>query len=133
MATADAFTSVWGPYPAYDDLARLQYGRRFWRDPIMRQRLLCHWLDERHPYRERFQRFRPLVEQVLESSAVDAELDQQLRSQNASLRAITREIPPVFGHFWKDSDPARASQRVRLILPVTESAGILPARCSGGL
>ena len=112
MAEAhDEFTDVWGPYPVYDDLARFEYGRRFWRDPVMRERLLRHWLDERHPYRDRFQEHRALVEEVLQSSASDKELDQSLRARNTSLRCVVREIPPVFGHFWKDSGGASASLR----------------------
>ena len=46
---------VWGPYASYDDVARVEYGRRLWR----------------------------------------------LREQGASLRAMAREIPPVFGSFFK--------------------------------
>jgi hypothetical protein len=105
------FLEVWGPYPVYDDLARLEYGRLFWRNPVMRQRLLRHWLDERHPYRERFQEYRALVEEALESSASDKELDRSFRARNTSLRCVVREIPPVFGHFWKDSDASGASLR----------------------
>jgi hypothetical protein len=110
-ASPEEFRAVWGPYPVYDDLARLEYGRRFWRDPMMRERLLRHWLDERHPYRERFIENRALVEEVLQSSAPDKELDLSLRERNTSLRCVAREIPPVFGHFWKDSDPSGASLR----------------------
>lgn len=80
-AAPDDFSQVWGPYPVYDDIARLQYGRMFWRDPVMRERLLCHWQDERHPYRERFERYRPLVEEVFQSSLSDKELDQSLRER----------------------------------------------------
>ena len=110
-AAPDEFTEVWGPYPVYDDLARLEYGRRFWRDRTMRERLLTHWLDERHPYRERFIEQRRLVEEVLESNVSDKELDRSLRERSTSLRCVVREIPPVFGQFWKDSEPLRASLR----------------------
>jgi hypothetical protein len=109
-ADSDEFIQVWGPYPVYDDISRLQYGRILWRKSAMRERLLRHWLDERHPYRDRFQEHRTLVEEVLESSTPDKELDQSLRARNTSLRCVTREIPPVFGHFWKDSANADPSQ-----------------------
>ncbi len=89
-------------YVNYDDLARLEYGRMFWRNPEMRQRLLDHWTDPRHPYRERFLERRTLVERLLSSAKEDdAALDQQLRAEDTSLRAVMREIPPVFGSFWK--------------------------------
>lgn len=90
----------WGPYVNYDDVARLQYGRMMWRLPDMRRRLLAHWLDERHPHRERFQERRPLIEDILTSTEPDAALDLRLRSQGSSLRAAAREIPPVFGSFF---------------------------------
>ena len=108
---SDEFIQVWGMYPVYDDISRLQYGRILWRNPGTRGRLLRHWLDERHPYRDRFQEHRALVEEVLQSSASDKELDQSLRARNTSLRCVVREIPPVFGHFWKDSEGAGASLR----------------------
>ena len=91
---------VWGPYPNYQDVARFEYGRRFWRDPKMRARLLAHWLDERHPYRERFLARRELVERVLNSTGAEQELDLELRRQGTSLRCVVREIPPVFGSFF---------------------------------
>src|ERR1041384_2655062 len=91
---------VWGPYPNYDDIARFEYGRRLWRLPEMRARLLAHWTDERHPYRERFQEQRPLIEEVLASNAPPHRLDERLRKQNTSLRCVAREIPPVFGTFF---------------------------------
>lgn len=50
--TADGDARVWVPYPNYDDVARFEYGRRFWRIPQMRNRLLAHWLDNRHPGRD---------------------------------------------------------------------------------
>jgi hypothetical protein len=102
---------VWGPYPVYDDVARLEYGRKFWRDPVMREALLRHWLDERHPYKDRFRNFRALVEEVLASSMSDAELNKSLLERDTSLRCIAREIPPVFGQFWKDPYAARALPR----------------------
>jgi hypothetical protein len=77
-ASPEEFEEVWGPYPVYDDLARLEYGRLFWRNPLMRERLLRHWLDERHPYRDRFIEHRALVEEVLQSLMSDKELDSAL-------------------------------------------------------
>jgi hypothetical protein len=91
---------VWGPYVNYDDVARLQYGRMFWRDPVMRQRLLKHWLDARHPYRERFLENSKLVERALETDLSDGALDAEFRNVGTSLRAVVREIPPVFGSFF---------------------------------
>jgi hypothetical protein len=92
--------AVWGAYPNYDDIARFEYGRRFWRDPQMRARLLAHWLDERHPHRERFIEPRALIEAVLNSAKPPAELDAEVRRQGTSLRCVAREIPPVFGSFF---------------------------------
>lgn len=88
-------------YPNYDDLARLEYGRMLWRDPTWRERLRTHWLDVRHPYRDRFIEHRVLVEQLLGDahSSLD-DLDASLRDRGTSLRATMREIPPVFGNFF---------------------------------
>lgn len=90
----------WGPYANYDDIGRFQYGRMLWRDPAMRQRLLRHWRDVRHPYPERFAVRQPLIESILGSSETHCELDRRLRERGASLRSIAREIPPVFGSFF---------------------------------
>ena len=95
---------VWGPYPNYDDVARFEYGRRLWRDPKFRARLLGHWLDNRHPYVHRFQENRSLLEEVLTSTKSLEDLDLDLRLRQTSLRCIAREIPPVFGSFWADSN-----------------------------
>ena len=95
--------SVWGPYPNYDDEARFEYGRRMWRLLDMRARFLAHWLDERHPYRERFQEQRMLIEEVLNSETDAVTLDASLRKRGTSLRCLAREIPPIFGSFWKAS------------------------------
>ena len=95
-------------YPNYDDLARLEYGRMFWKNPRLRSYLLSHWLDQRHPYRERFVQNRPLIEEILESSENDDALDARLHSRGLSLRAVMREIPPVFGSFWKESCSAHS-------------------------
>ncbi len=90
------------PYFVPDDWARLQYGRMLWKRPATRNRLLRHWSDVRHPYRERFlNRYRPWVELIFEADPNhDDELDFRLREAGYSLRAITREIPPVFGGFY---------------------------------
>ncbi len=68
----------------------------------MRERLLRHWTDSRHPYAGRFcERYRPLVERVLSASeADDAQLDAELKREGHSLRTVVREIPPVFGAFF---------------------------------
>ena len=92
--------SIWGPYRNYQDEARLEYGRRMWRIPEMRARLLEHWLDERHPGRERFVEHRQLVEEILTSTLPMEELNQSLLARATSLRCVTREIPPVFGSFF---------------------------------
>jgi len=105
-AELDAETAIWGPYPSYDDIARFEYGRRMWRRPAMRARLLAHWSDARHPHRERFAERRAQIEAVLASDAPSAELDAVLREQGTTLRCTAREIPPVFGSFF-GSDPRR--------------------------
>jgi hypothetical protein len=91
---------IWGPYRNYQDEARFEYSRRMWRIPEMRARLLAHWLDERHPWRERFIERRQLIEQILTSALSPEELNQQLLSGGTSLRCVAREIPPVFGIFF---------------------------------
>ncbi len=98
--TDDEFTAIWGDYPNYDDIARFDYGRRMWRRPVMGARLLAHWLDPRHPYRERFSERRAMIEGVLASEAGLVDLDTRLRECGTSLRCAAREIPPVFGSFF---------------------------------
>ena len=93
--------AVWGPYVSYDDVARFEYGRRFWRIPEMRLKLLAHWLDDRHPHRERFVEQRPLIEEVLASTETARALDAKLRERGTSLRSVAREIPPVFGQWYQ--------------------------------
>jgi hypothetical protein len=100
QTTRDNEVSVWGPYPNYDDIARFEYGRLLWRSVEMRSRLLSHWLDPRHPYRDRFGEQRALIEEVLDSDEPPAVVDRRLRTQGTSLRCISREIPPVFGSFF---------------------------------
>jgi hypothetical protein len=101
-ATLAAEAAVWGPYPSYDDVARLEYGRRLWRQPEMRRRLLAHWLDERHPHRERFLEQRELIESVLASEDSVPEVDARLRECGTSLRCVAREIPAVFGQWFAE-------------------------------
>ena len=86
----------------YQDESRLEYGRRFWRDPAKREQLLRHWLDERHPYSDRLrERWLPLVDRVLRSEpGHDDSLDAVLQSEGVSLRVVVKEIPPVFGTFF---------------------------------
>lgn len=86
----------------YQDEARLEYGRLFWRTPARRERLLSHWQDERHPYHQRFmEKWKPFVDRILSASANDDDaLDQSLQSEGLSLRVVVKEIPPVFGSFW---------------------------------
>lgn len=97
------FTAIWGAYPHCDDIARLEYGRMMWRRPAMRARLLAHWSDPRHPYRERFIERRALVESVLDSNEDDSALHRSLLASGSSLRCVAREVPPVFGAFWPAS------------------------------
>ena len=99
MTTAEQ-TEVWGLYVSYDDVARFTYGRRFWRLPDMRRRLLAHWLDERHPHHERFLERREMIEEILSTDESQVSLDRRLRERGASLRSVAREIPPVFGSFF---------------------------------
>ena len=100
METVPTSKDPWGPYVNYDDVACLQYGRLLWKDPAFRQRLLEHWMDERHPYRARFLDQRTLIEEVLDASNSFEEADEQLRARGTSLRCVAREIPPVFGSFF---------------------------------
>ena len=97
---SEAESRVWGPYPNYDDIARFEYGRRMWRLPEMRARLLRHWTDPRHPYCDRFNEQRELIQEVLGSVKSPGDLDRDLRVRGTSLRCLAREIPPVFGSFF---------------------------------
>ncbi len=89
-------------YLSYQDRARLQYGRILWKNPEAKARLLDHWLDERHPYRDRFQKnYRPWVERLLSTDAAyDEQLEEEFTKEGQSLRVIIKEIPPVFGAFY---------------------------------
>ena len=100
MDSTSSQTQRWPLLP--HDQARLEYGRLLWKRPSARARLTQHWLDARHPYRERFvETYRPFVERVLESNGTeDDQIDVELRRAGLSLRAVVREIPPVFGSFY---------------------------------
>jgi hypothetical protein len=89
---------AWAPYP---DVARSVYGWRLWKQPMMRQRLLAHWLEERHPYRERFLAQREMIDGILSAEEPPATLDRRLRDRGTSLRAAAREIPLAFGSFFE--------------------------------
>ena len=91
--------NILGKYANYQDLGRLEYGRILWAHPVSRERLLRHWTSPTHPHHERFAEHRALVEEVLALGQDDASLDVHLRSRGHSLRAVVREIPPVFGDF----------------------------------
>jgi hypothetical protein len=86
-----------GKYASYQDLGRLEYGRLLWARPSTRARLLRHWTSPSHPHHVRFAAHRELVEKVLDPGMDDISLDAALRAQGQSLRAVVREIPPVFG------------------------------------
>lgn len=92
----------------YHDESRLEYGRRFWRDQAKRDHLLRHWLDERHPYSERFRdHWLPLVDRVLRAEPDDDDsLDAALQSEGVSLRVVVKEIPPIFGGFFMEQTGA---------------------------
>jgi hypothetical protein len=96
---------ILGPYAMMHDLARLEYGRLLWRKARTRERLLRHWTDARHPYRDRFlETWQPVVEEVLLSDpAHDFDLDASLKARGLSLRVVVREIPPVIGSFFAES------------------------------
>jgi len=91
---------AYDPYFRPEDWSRLQYGRILWKNPTMQARLIAHWTDARHPYSRRFvEVYRPMVERLLQSTD-DKKIDAELRLSGHSLRAIMREIPPVFGSFF---------------------------------
>lgn len=136
-ADLDAEAALWGRYPGCDDIARFEYGRRMWRRPAMRARLLAHWSDARHPHRERFAERRAQIEAVLASDATPAELDAALRAQDTSLRCAAREIPPVFGSFFgsaasrRVTSSATASFRRKSRRPQRAPASARSAGCGG--
>lgn len=88
------------------DLARLEYGRLLWKNQKRRIRLLDHWADARHPYHHRFKIHRKQIERILNAPAdQDDKLDGILQAEGSSLRALVREIPPVFGSFYGAETP----------------------------
>jgi hypothetical protein len=88
---------IWGPYPNYDDIAKLEYGRILWKSRLGKSRLLAHWTNPTHPHNGRFRNNRTLVEEIFNSQLSDEDLDFSLRKRSVSLRAAAREIPSVFG------------------------------------
>jgi len=62
---------------------------------------MAHWTDERHPHQERFQEHRALVEEALTSELAAGRLNDQFRARHTSLRCVAREIPAVFGSFFR--------------------------------
>ena len=85
-----------GKYPVYKDIARFEYGRLPWENPSVLQRMLAHWSNSKHPYHHRFLENQETIEEVLGSHFSDEELDRDLRKRHLSLRAVVREIQPVF-------------------------------------
>ena len=63
----------------------------------MGQRLLAHWNNPEHPYQQRFFANQTLIEEALGSESSAEKFDERFRKRNPSLRAVVREIPPVFG------------------------------------
>ena len=61
------------------------------------QRLLARWSNPEHPYQQRFFANQTLIEEALGSESSEEEFDERFRKRNPSLRAVVREIPPVFG------------------------------------
>ncbi len=98
--TAGADSEVWGTYPNYQDRARYDYARLLWKNPRARKRLLAHWTSPEHPHAKRFEKNRKLIEEIISAEGSDLEIDLSLRSRQWSLRALAREIPPVFGDFY---------------------------------
>jgi hypothetical protein len=98
MTTAN--TSTRWPLLEHDQV-RLEYGRLVWRSPEARERLLRHWTNPEHPCADRFVgEIRAMVEWLLSSTPdKENEIDAELREKGWSLRALVREIPPVFGSF----------------------------------
>ena len=104
----------------YQDEARLEYGRCFWTDPVRKTLLQAHWLDERHPYRDRFiTTWQPWVNRVLSSPVgKDDQLDAELQKEGLSLRVVVKEIPPIFGSFWGTSQLSPAKNFTTAELPL---------------
>jgi hypothetical protein len=88
--------SPWGKYPVYKDISRFEYGRLLWKNPSVRQRMLAHWSDSKHPYHGRFLDNQETIEVLLASQSSAEEVDRDLRKRHLSLRAVLRELPHVF-------------------------------------
>ncbi len=99
-AAANADAEVWGAYPNYQDRSRYDYARLLWKNPQIRRRLISHWTSPKHPYAGRFKKNRKLIEEIISAKGSELEIDLSLRSRQWSLRALAREIPPVFGDFY---------------------------------
>ena len=85
-------------YVSLDDKAKLFYGRILWKTERGRQLLLNHWLHPEHHHRERFIKFRPIIERILNADAKDDEiLEVELEKDGWSLRSAMREIPSIAG------------------------------------
>ncbi len=93
--THEQAEQILGPYAMPHDLARLYCGRLLWRKERTRERMLRHWTDARHPYRDRFlETWQPVVEELLLADpARDFDLDASLKSRGLSLRVVVGEIP----------------------------------------
>lgn len=91
-------------YLPYSDIARLEHGRVLWQKERGRKMLLDCWLHVNHPHRERFLEKRAAIESILEGDEKnDALLNKSLEEQGTSLRAMIREIPPIFGKVMLDN------------------------------
>jgi hypothetical protein len=62
----------------------------------IRQRLLAHWSNPGHPYQPRFLTTQTRIEEALGLESSEEEFDERFRKRNLSLRAVVREISPVF-------------------------------------
>ena len=91
MGQATSMTP-WGKYPNYRDIARFEYGRLLWKNPEARRRLLAHWESPDHPHAERFQEYKSLFREILESPLCVADLDAALRLFHLNLRVAARVL-----------------------------------------
>ena len=65
--------------------------------------MLAHWSDSKHPYHDRFLDNQETIEELLASQSSAEEVDRDLRKRHLSLRAVVREIPPVFASILKNT------------------------------
>ena len=77
--------SPWGKYPVYKDIARFEYGRLLWKNPSVRQRMLAHWSDSKHPCHHRFLDYQETIEEVLGSQSSAVELDERFAKKETSV------------------------------------------------